>query len=363
LDSLARQAETLRGKIEYHLQANHLWANAKALLFAGAFFSGPAATRWLKAGQNLLAKEVRKQILEDGGHIERSPMYHALILEDVLDLVNLSSIYPGAVPEIQPVSGPMLNWLEQMTHPDGEISFFNDSACGIAPRPAQIQDYARALNIYPLVAPLGASGYIRLEDGPAVAIFDAAEIGPDYQPGHAHADTLSFELSLRGRRILVNSGTSTYENNAERCLQRGTAAHNTLRVDSVDQSEMWGVFRVARRAHCVDIRTDHQRFAEASHTGYHRLSQPVTHRRRIELGDEQLTITDKVEGGGDHLVEIFFHTYPGAVTNIEFDPKMNVSTEDSSYHPQFGVSIPNRRMVGKWRGRCPTVFTTRVRLA
>lgn len=363
LRSLAKQAEALRKRVEYHLLGNHLWANAKALLFAGALFSGPSATSWLNAGQKILNKEVRDQILEDGGHIERSPMYHALVLEDLLDLVNLSRVYPGLIPEIQQVAGPMLNWLEQMTHPDGEISFFNDTALGIAPTPALISDYARALNISPSCGGLGASGYIRLEHDAAVAIFDAAEIGPAYQPGHAHADTLSFELSVRGKRLLINSGISTYENNAQRSLERGTGAHNALRVDGLDQSEMWGAFRVARRAHCFDIRTDHQRFAEASHTGYHRLSEPVTHRRRVELGDKEVTITDKLDGVGEHLVEIFFHAYPGAVTVSEFDPKMQVSGEDSNYHPQFGVSIPNKTVVGRWRGRCPALFTTRVQVS
>lgn len=135
LRSLAQQAEGLLRKIEYHLLGNHLWANAKALLFVGAFFSGPSATRWLKAGEKILNREVREQILADGGHIERSPMYHAMILEDVLDMVNLSRVYPGLVPDVRPIAGPMLGWLKQMMHPDGEISFFNDAAFGIAPAP------------------------------------------------------------------------------------------------------------------------------------------------------------------------------------------------------------------------------------
>ena len=360
LRSLAQQAEGLLRKIEYHLLGNHLWANAKALLFVGAFFSGPSATRWLKAGEKILNREVREQILADGGHIERSPMYHAMILEDVLDMVNLSRVYPGLVPDVRPIAGPMLGWLKQMMHPDGEISFFNDAAFGIAPAPQQIYDYARDLQIAHSDIGLGVSGYIRLEHGPAVVIFDAAEMGPAYQPGHGHADALSFELSVEGRRMLVNSGTSTYEKSPDRLLERGTAAHNALRVDGLDQSEMWGAFRVGGRAHCFDIRTDHQRFAEASHTGYQRLSQPLTHRRRIELGQQEAIITDTLNGRGEHLVEIFFHTYPGTAAPIEFDPKMQVSTEDSQYHPQFGISIRNRKVLGRWRGRCPAVFTTRV---
>ena len=58
------------------------------------------------------------------------------------------------------------------------------------------------------------------------AILDVAEVGPSYQPGHAHADTLSFELSLYGQRVLVNSGTSQYGNDAERYRQRSTGAHD-----------------------------------------------------------------------------------------------------------------------------------------
>jgi uncharacterized heparinase superfamily protein len=67
--------------------------------------------------------------------------------------------------------------------------------------------------------------------GPAVALLDVAPIGPDYLPGHAPADTLSFELSVFGQRLLVNSGTSCYGASLERLRQRATAAHNTVVVD------------------------------------------------------------------------------------------------------------------------------------
>ncbi|MEN9780004.1 MAG: hypothetical protein RL014_1152 [Pseudomonadota bacterium] len=91
------------------------------------------------------------------------------------------------------------------------------------------------------------SGYVRLDNGPAVALLDVAPVGPDYLPGHAHADTLSFELSVGAQRVLVNSGTSCYGSSAERLRQRGTAAHNTVVVNGQDSSEVWGGFRVARR--------------------------------------------------------------------------------------------------------------------
>ena len=95
---------------------------------------------------------------------------------------------------------------------------------------------------------LEQTGYVRLAKEHAVALIDAAPIGPDYIPGHAHADTLSFELSIRGRRILVNGGTSTYQNNLQRHKERSTQSHNTVEVNGRNSSEVWGAFRVARRA-------------------------------------------------------------------------------------------------------------------
>jgi uncharacterized heparinase superfamily protein len=76
LQSLAVQVRHLRATLEFHLLGNHLFANAKALVFAGCFFSGLEADRWLKSGLDLLDGELREQILDDGGHFELSPMYH-----------------------------------------------------------------------------------------------------------------------------------------------------------------------------------------------------------------------------------------------------------------------------------------------
>src|SRR5204863_9681114 len=106
---------------------------------------------------------------------------------------------------------------------------------------------------------------------------------PDHLPGHAHADTLSFELSLREQRVLVNTGTSTYEVAAERLRQRGTAAHNTVVVDGVDSSEVWSSFRVARRARPLAAswgRDGDALWLSAGHEGYRRLPGKVIHRRR-----------------------------------------------------------------------------------
>ncbi len=364
--SLQLQAEYLSQTIEHHLGANHLFANAVGLTMAGLFFEGQPPKQWLRVGVPLLRRELREQVLSDGGHFERSPMYHALILESLLDLINAAQVHGRAADQRcvwSENARKMLAWLLNMAHPDGQIAFFNDSAFGIAPGPEELTHYASRLALEPADLPLGTSGYVRLGSEGALVLFDAGAIGPGHQPGHAHADTLSFEMSLSGHRVLVNSGTSTYEKGPDRQRQRGTASHNTIRIDGVDQSEVWNCFRVARRARPLDVRTDGRTFVEAAHDGYRRLSSPVLHRRRLELRASEVVITDSIEGRGRHRIEAFFHFHPEAKSNIHLDAKLIARTEDSFWYPQFNISVPNTRIVGSWIGQCPVQFTSVIPLS
>jgi uncharacterized heparinase superfamily protein len=326
-------------------------------------FQGAHAERWRAAGLHILEQELPRQILADGAHVERSPMYHSMILEDLLDLCNLRGAFGGFLPDLSDYASRMLGWLECMTHPDGGISFFNDSSLGIAPDHIALEAYAIRLGFLSEPVMLGESGYVRLENDHTVVIFDAAPLGPDYQPGHGHADTLSFELSYRGRRVLVNSGTSTYDAGPVRAFERGTAAHNTIRIDGVDQSEMWAAFRVARRAQPFDVRTDHRSFAEAAHDGYRRLQPGVTHRRRIHLDGDTVLITDQLEGSGRHAVEVFYHLAPGADPSIRLDANLTCEVIPSLYSTGFNESVPNQTVVGRWSGTFPVRFETRIDLS
>src|SRR5690606_18932694 len=139
------------------------------------------------------------------------------------------------------------------------IVLFNDAALNVAPRTEELLRYAERLGIAVPQPPserlvrLSSSGYHRACVGDAVAFLDAAPLGPDYLPAHGHADTLTFELSLGRRRVIVASGVSTYEPGPERSRQRGTPAHNTITVDGRDSSEVWASFRVGRRARVFDV--------------------------------------------------------------------------------------------------------------
>lgn len=375
--SLAVQVRWLTGRLENHLLGNHLFANAKALIIAGLYFEGPEADAWLALGLRILAREVPEQILPDGGHFERSTMYHALALEDMLDLVNATQCFASRLSPAQrkqvadwPQCARSLHaWLLAMCHPDGEISFFNDTAFDVAPSVAELDAYARRVmgdvathSSSPMIH-LRDSGYIRLSHGTAVALLDVAPVGPDYLPGHAHADTLSFELSLAGQRLLVNSGTSCYGNSAERSRQRGTAAHNTVVVNGQDSSEVWGGFRVARRAYPDGLYIEQSADTKitkvsCAHNGYACLPGSPTHHRTWLMDAHGLTVTDWVEGAHQSAEARFHfhpavkvHTGPGQTEGTVALPDGTVMTwqldhgharlEASTWHPRFGHVEPN----------------------
>jgi uncharacterized heparinase superfamily protein len=357
LDSLAMQVRWLGKRLETHLLGNHLWANAKALLTAGLFFDGAEADEWQRRGLGLLAAELDEQLLPDGGHFERSPMYHAIVLEDILDLVQLSEVFPGVlpspfVPRLKLVAPRMLRWLRVMSHPDGLVALFNDAAFGVAAPWSALADYAEGLAVdvdrraLQPVESLPDSGYVRLGNDRAVVLCDLAPVGPDYQPAHAHADTLSFELSIDGRRVIVNGGTSTYTPGPERTRQRGTAAHSTVEIDHANSSDVWGGFRVARRARPFDVNcgiSEQAVWAEGAHDGYQHRSGRVVHRRSWSLESTSLTVTDRVDGAFTRAVARFI-LHPdvaGGAEAVVFqcEPQVPIVRVPATWHPEFGRSL------------------------
>lgn len=383
-DSLAVQVRWLARHLEHHLLGNHLLANAKALVHAGLYFEGAEAESWYCRGVALLEVELLEQVLADGGHFELSPMYHAIALEDILDLINVVRASGRKVPDQwHRVQSAMRTWLAVMSHPDGNISFFNDAACAASPTLDDLDRYALRLGESSVAAErlpltvLPASGYVRAVLGDAYLICDCAPVGPDHLPGHAHADTLSFELSLGATRVLVNSGTSQYGSDAERQRQRATAAHNTVIVDEADSSEVWSGFRVARRARAT-LRSAEAAprsvSIEASHDGYRRLPGRNTHVRHWWLDAGGLCIKDQITGRF-RCAEAHLFVHPDVGVEIEgsrdvllrlpsdrqvriyFEGASSATVRPATWHPQFGAVIANHCLVARFAA---ATLTTRI---
>lgn len=366
--SIYRQVSVLVNNLEKHLLGNHYFVNLKALFFAGIIFENG---QWLKLALDGFYEQIPEQILDDGAHFELTPMYHSLILVDMLDMYNLSKAYPNSNIEnftalLERYIPKMLNFMILMAHNDGGVSFFNDSVNGIAPSQQRIFDYANMLGfkveqnceLKPQLFDLKHSGYMVAICNGNRLIFDAANIGPDYIPGHAHADTLSFEFSILQDRVFVNSGTSEYGTTNTRLNQRHTRSHNTVEVDKKSSSQVWSSFRVARRALVNDrafsISEDALIFS-ASHDGYKRIFSGPLHRREIRLSDAQLIVCDQLDGSFESATARFF-LHPNLKIELDGNDVVIIGKNFSmrgrarsgsprikktTWHPSFGASFDN----------------------
>jgi uncharacterized heparinase superfamily protein len=296
-------------------------------------------------------------------------MYHAILLEMLLDLKNISQRFSFETEKIgklvDPFIAPMVKWLSFLSHPDGDPAQFNDTAITGAFSWNTLNLYAKSLGTHvSYLETVGLkSGFARLSSPSATLLADVGNITPAYQPGHAHAESLCFEFSLGSQRLLVNSGISTYAEGKERCEQRSTAAHNTVEVAQLDSSEVWKSFRVARRAEVSDVKLNPSipcLYLEAAHNGYRGRTPISFHRRRWEMDQNSLLITDTLEGPEIPAL-VYLHFYPGITLEFvdgsysilrerEQIAKLWISSplgrvEESQWHPGFGITVPNLRLV------------------
>ncbi len=382
---LYRQARTLRRNIEWGTLANHLLRNIKAMIFAGRFFDTEESRGWLAWGLRMLARELREQILADGCHFERSPMYHIGILSDLCDLFELlrgseEITSRVAVFLLEETISAMTAFARHILHPDGEYPFFNDAASSESLYTREALARAEKLAGTPaaqVVEPVRTEEDTRSYSGIHVfrgnrlfAAFDAGNIGPDYQPGHAHADTLSFECSWAGARWISDTGVFHYRQSPERRYARSTAAHNTLRIGGRDQSDVWHSFRVGKRARIVARsvrREEGYALFQAAHDGYRSL---VHERALLLLEDRCIVVADWIHGKGNIDAESFLHFHPGvrleqteegAVAQLDgetcrilpLDPEAGVRIGSSEYFPSFGVRCDRSSLLFSLACACP----------
>jgi len=375
--SLYEQSEFLCRNLETYLGGNHLLENARALIFAGRFFDGDLRARnWLRKGLSLYEKETAKQILPDGWHYERSPMYHALMLEAYLDVLNLAPQSDRQNSFLADAARKMLDSLVSATRPDGQIVLFNDATEEIAPPTARLVEYGRSLLGYEPQRreSFPDAGYYTYRDDSLFIFIDGGPIGPNELPAHAHADIFSYELCLFGLPLIVDTGVYEYQVGGMRDHVRHTHAHNTICVDGVSQAECWKSFRVARRYPPKDVSYEaigETRVFRGRFDGYsYLIGDRIQHERTIVIdsGKRCISVDDSIHGHGAHLIESRLHLHPevkaevsnstarlkrdGVEANIRIADG-HLHAESGWYCPRMGTKIPNTVLVIKNRSELP----------
>jgi hypothetical protein len=278
----------LNGRLEHHLLANHLLENVFALYIGGLITDQKEITQ---EGKKLLIRELKEQVLNDGMHYERSPMYHLIILERLLDALNFAKATHDDLEFTLKSYAVRMTGLAKNWEDLDRIPMIQDSAYDIALSVSDILKYSKRLleQDYPSKSnDLMDSSYRSLDSGNFTLFANIGSISPSYQPGHAHADELNFELFYKGAPIIVDTGVSTYEKNDRRLFERSTSSHNCVVLGS-NSSDTWSGFRVGRRANvkmCVD---DHQKL-KAEHDGF----GTITSRTFDSTVKGQITLTDEL---------------------------------------------------------------------
>ncbi|CDS93801.1 conserved hypothetical protein [Sphingobacterium sp. PM2-P1-29] len=338
---LFQELDFLHNNYEYHILGNHFLENAFALVLGGAYFF---EDKWHLKAKEILYKQLEEQILGDGAHFELSPMYHSIILFRLLELIEWYSYYDRKDEYFfifcKEKASEMVAWLQNIKFKNNDVPLFNDCANGITYSSLNLISYAEKLGIQFVNKTLNESGYRSYHNDNYEIKVDLAEIGASYQPGHGHADALSFILYENGVPLFVEQGTSTYQKGKRRDKERSTQAHNTVTVYNSNQSEVWDGFRVAKRAK-VSIHKEHSNFYEASHDGYKRYK--IIHNRKFHFSTNKILIKDHLSKNGSAI--FYLHLHPQCTVlklndfsflvnksiKISFEGASNASIEEYDY--------------------------------
>lgn len=363
---LARACRAVLAQIELHLLGNHVLENGLALAAGGAVARGPEGELWWRAGCRILAWQLPEQFLEDGGHFERSVSYHLELTAGLLQVIELAWGSGKEVPELWlAVAERAVQWLRSVRAPDGGYPLFNDASLDAAPGVDRVLAFAQALGRdagepQPGLRVLDATGWVTVAVGDAWLAFDAGPDGAPYQPGHAHADALGFELWVGGRRAVVDYGVSSYLDDDARQRTRATFSHSTVELEGTDSCEVWRAFRVGHRQHATLLSAKSERDGavriSASHDGYRRLPGHPTHVRTLELEPGRLRVIDRIDGG------------PSAgVSRLRLDAEQaqrlrvrgsgELERMDDVWHPRYSDPLPAVVLAQRIGSGMPAEFT------
>lgn len=252
INSIFEQYIYLLHHLERHLLANHYFEDIKALIIASSFFCDSIVQK--KAIDELI-KQCQEQIFDDGMHYERSPMYQKILLEDLIRVEIVLEYIGKKNLKIREYIKRMLDVSYSFEYGINRIPLFNDCGSNVSKSlNALVETCKQELQIEPSIKHIfKESGYYIYESPKDwKLIIDAGQPGPDYSPGHAHCESMSFELFYKGKPLVVNCGTYAYQCEQRR-LFKSTRSHNTVRTISCEQSEIWSSFRMARRARIRNV--------------------------------------------------------------------------------------------------------------
>ena len=347
---------------------NHYLENLISLIMVGMLFRGDYAKNIVLDSLTKLEIELNNQILDDGGHEERSASYHNLILDRIVELGCLMEIIQKECPIwLRKYIERMVTWSESTRIINGKMPLFNDSPNDPYYQIDLIINFSRAFlskkcidinglrgnlltiafaknnqsltykNILKVNKPLlnlPQTGWIVLRPGDDWELFfKYGKSCPSHLAAHAHSDLLTFDLFHKGKEIICETATSTYWDTDKRNFERSSSAHNTLQMGKnfntefkgVEPVDVWSTFRAGKKAKhkCIDFGSINDwLWAQGSHNGFESLGGDHLRWLTIKIGKDKnpiLVIIDSISLQKDISIKGYFHLSPIFNKSSEYD--------------------------------------------
>jgi hypothetical protein len=363
LDSVYKQCWYIdRNYSKYSSANNHLIGEAAGVFIAAVLLPKvKESTRWIEKARTILEKESELQNYSDGVNKEQAISYEQFVFDFLLiaGLVGRNNGYEftkgywNNIIKMYEFTTCIANLSYDVPHygdeDDGFVidigqkkygtykSITNTMAVFLGREELLSRDWSKDIKTKFLLSIMGKEDSIKINEDYSevhkgfdkggyfilshnrgkseeqMLVFDCGSLGYLSLAAHGHADALSFWFSARGIPIFIDPGTYAYHTEKKwRDYFRGTSAHNTVRIDGVNQSSICGNFMWNHKAKSYLKEYVRDVSVSGYHDGYERLSGKVRHERKIGfLADENCWyISDNILGVGSHLAELYFHLNP-----------------------------------------------------
>ena len=365
-ESIFNHTNHIKKNLEYRLDANHLLTNLIAIDCGNKFLGFQDSTT--KKFEKLLDDELNIQFKCDF-HYELTPSYHNLLTEQVIDSISIKKYLNFKVDKKK------LHFLEKLlrnskyvSHPDNFPAFFNDTNFdSLNYKNLQklfLKNFKKKINHQFQINP---KYFFVLKNKKVHLISKCCGPSPIFNPGHSHADSLSFELSFGKDRFLINKGISTYTDRKQRINERSTKSHNCLAINNENTSDVWSLFRIGRKTKILERYYDtKKKIISGTQKYFIRIFKQVKHKRTWKLLSNKLTISDFLYKYNS-IFTLYFHFSPNAKISflnkkkiffklnkkkgiIDFSNAETIKIKNSYYYPHFGYKKPIKSIIVKCKG-------------
>lgn len=310
--SLQLQKKWLFAQRELHLLANHFFKNIVALFYLSVFFNDKKLMRW---SIKKLAWQLNKQFLNNGMHFEFSPTYHALIVQDLLDVYNLikhlnSPNIKILKQDIVNIVGKSMPWLKHLSL-GGKYLQIGDVNYQDCPTIEELEIYMNYLGLTTERRSVSSELFPTFKNRNISIMLTNAPFSPRYNAAHSHADKNGLLVWYNEKPLFIDTGNYDYENSSDRQYARSIAAHNCIKIDNLEQANLWSTFRVGNRGNVLTSDISKDKIVSGFKFKNYR------HNRIIQKTTKGFIIIDNINYRGRHRYKMYWHCAPKQKLSIK----------------------------------------------